>query len=187
MLLNSISASAKCVRVAAFLGFTLFAAPCLANPIGDWMVEKGLARITIVNCDNRLWGVVSWEKQPALDVHNPDPVKRTRPTLGMPVILDMQQTEANRWEGQIYNSNNGKTYAANLSMAGIDALRVRGCVLGVLCGGEVWTRVKADPPPAPQQQQRSTGAATNATSAAAAASAAATQAICTQVTGKPAP
>jgi uncharacterized protein (DUF2147 family) len=182
MSFTSISVGAKYVRVTAFLGFTLFAAPCLANPIGDWMVEKGLARITIVNCDNKYWGVVSWEKEPALDTHNPDPAKRARPTLGMPVILDMRQTESNRWDGQIYNSNNGKTYAANLSMAGADALRVRGCVLGVLCGGETWTRVKADPPPAPQQRATT---ATNA--AAAAAAAAATQAICAQVSGKPTP
>jgi uncharacterized protein (DUF2147 family) len=116
-----------------------------ADPTGEWMVEKGYAKVRIENCGNSLWGAVSWEQTPGVDSKNPDPSKRTRPTLGMPVLLDMKPVEPNKWVGQIYNSENGQTYSSNISIGNSpDILIVRGCVLGILCGGEDWTRVKDD-------------------------------------------
>ncbi len=53
-----------------------------AEPIGDWQVEDGSAHIRIVICRGSLWGVIGWEKTPGKDTENPDPAKRTRPTLG---------------------------------------------------------------------------------------------------------
>ena len=44
-------------------------------------------RIKIADCDGRLWGVVAWEAKPGTDVKNPDPNLRSRPTLGMPILL----------------------------------------------------------------------------------------------------
>jgi uncharacterized protein (DUF2147 family) len=117
-----------------------------ADPIGEWMVEKGYAKVRIENCGNSLWGAVSWELTPGVDSKNPDPSKRTRPTLGMPVLLDMKPVEPNKWVGEIYNSENGQTYSSNIAIGSSpDILLVRGCVLGFLCGGEDWTRVKDDP------------------------------------------
>ena len=105
------------------------------------MVEKGYAKIRIVNCNDELWGVVAWEQKAGVDHNNPDPSKRARPTLGMPVLIAMKPTKPNRWEGEIYNSEDGKTYTSHISLASPDVLQVRGCVLGFLCGGEDWTRV----------------------------------------------
>jgi uncharacterized protein (DUF2147 family) len=117
-----------------------------ADPTGEWLVEKGYAKVRIENCGNSLWGAVSWEQTPGVDSKNPDPSKRTRPTLGMPVLLDMKPVEPNKWVGEIYNSENGQTYSSNISIGSSpDILLVRGCVLGFLCGGEDWTRVKDDP------------------------------------------
>jgi len=118
-----------------------------ADPTGEWMVAKGYARIKIVNCDGEMWGVVAWEQTPGVDSKNPDPSKRSRPTLGMPILLGMKQTKPYQWDGEIYNSQDGRTYTANIAMTAPDVLRVQGCVLRVLCGGENWTRV--EPPPAP--------------------------------------
>jgi uncharacterized protein (DUF2147 family) len=115
-----------------------------AEPTGEWLVEKGYARIKVVNCNNRLWGVVAWEHRPDVDRSNPNPRLRNRPTLGMPILLGMRQVERNRWEGEIYNSQDGRTYSSNISLQGANVLRVQGCVLGFLCGGQNWTRVKAD-------------------------------------------
>src|SRR5450756_2234968 len=52
------------------------------DPTGEWLVAKGWARIRIIDCNGRLWGVVSWEIYPDVDSHNPDSSKRSRPTLG---------------------------------------------------------------------------------------------------------
>ena len=119
----------------------LSAAPALAaDPIGEWLVKDGTARIKIDNCGDGLWGVVAWEKEPGVDENNPDPSKRSRPTLGMPVLLDMKSTEPGKWDGDVYNAENGKTYTSHISLVSPDVLRIEGCVLGFLCGGENWTR-----------------------------------------------
>ena len=112
-----------------------------ADPTGEWLVAKRVARIKIVNCDNRLWGVVAWEATPGVDSNNPDPTKRTRPTLGMPILLGMEKVDANEWKGEIYNAEDGKKYSSSISLLNPDLLKVQGCVLGILCGGENWTRV----------------------------------------------
>ncbi|MDC7785977.1 DUF2147 domain-containing protein [Rhodoplanes sp. TEM] len=126
-------------------GLLLGAAPALAaEPNGEWMVADGVAKVRIETCGSELWGVVSWEKVPGgIDQYNPDPAKRTRPTLGMPLLLGMQQAAPNRWDGEIYNAQNGKTYTANIKLASPDQLELQGCVLGFLCGGQTWTRTAA--------------------------------------------
>ncbi len=111
------------------------------DPTGEWLVAKRVARIKIVNCNERLWGVVSWETTPGVDSNNPDPAKRTRPTLGMPILLGMEKVKSNEWKGEIYNSEDGKTYSSSITLLNPDLLKVQGCVLGILCGGENWTRV----------------------------------------------
>lgn len=111
------------------------------DPTGDWMVAKGLATIRVVDCGGQYWGVVAWEKTPGIDIHNPDPKLRGRPTLGMPVLRGMTPSRPNEWSGDIYNSQDGRTYSASISLLQPDVLKVQGCVLGFLCGGENWTRV----------------------------------------------
>jgi uncharacterized protein (DUF2147 family) len=51
----------------------------------------------------------------------------------------MHASGPNKWSGEIYNADDGKSYHSNISLSGADALRVEGCV-GPLCGGETWTR-----------------------------------------------
>jgi uncharacterized protein (DUF2147 family) len=123
---------------------------------GEWMVAKQIARIKIVDCDGRLWGVVAWEAQPGTDTKNPDPTLRNRPTLGLPFLLGMQPSKPNRWEGQIYNSEDGHTYSASISLVDPATLRVQGCFLGFLCGGENWTRVETQDTPAAKTPPKST-------------------------------
>ena len=127
--------------VVAVLAFrtTAFA----ADVTGEWLVAERTARISIADCGGALWGVVSWEADPGgVDEKNPDPAKRSRPTLGMPILLGMKAGGANQWTGQIYNSENGKTYSGGLTLINPDVLRVRGCLFRILCGGENWTRVQ---------------------------------------------
>jgi len=119
------------------------------SPIGDWRVKDGYANIRIDNCGGKIWGIVAWEREPGFDTDNPDPAKKGRPTLGLPILLGLKQTKPNYWEGEIYNSNNGKTYDANISMVDDNTLKLQGCVLGFLCGGENWTRVTTPPPNSP--------------------------------------
>ena len=91
-----------------FLSFVLGGTAMAAEPWGEWLVAEKTARIRIADCAGTLWGFVSWEADPGLDSKNPDPAKRTRPTLGMPILLGMKAGGKDRWDGRIYNSENGK-------------------------------------------------------------------------------
>ncbi len=68
-------------------------APALAaDPTGDWRVADGVANIRVAECNGSMWGVVAWEKMPGgRDTNNPDVSKQSRPTLGMPILIDMKK------------------------------------------------------------------------------------------------
>jgi len=77
--------------------------------------------------------------------YNPDPAKRNRSVIGMPILLDMKPTSsANRWEGEIYNAEDGKIYSGSIALNSENVLRIEGCVLGFLCGGQNWSRAKCE-------------------------------------------
>jgi len=116
------------------------------QPTGEWRTADGRANIRIDNCAGVLWGVISWEKEPGIDTENPDPARRSRPTLGLPILRAMKPTRPGLWEGEVYNADNGKTYSSRISLTAPDVLKIEGCLLGLLCGGENWTRVAAASP-----------------------------------------
>jgi uncharacterized protein (DUF2147 family) len=122
-----------------------------ADPTGDWRVADGVADIRVAQCNGRMWGVVAWEKTPGgRDTNNPDVSKQSRPTLGMPILLDMKKKPGtDSWEGQVYNAKDGKTYDSTITPTDPDHLEIQGCVLGFLCGGETWTRVAPPIPSSP--------------------------------------
>jgi uncharacterized protein (DUF2147 family) len=122
-----------------------------ADPTGDWKVADGVANIRVAECSGSMWGVVVWEKMPGgRDRNNPDVSKQNRPSLGMPILIDMKKKAAvDQWEGQVYNAKDGQLYNSTIKPAGSDQLEIQGCVLGFLCGGETWTRVAGPIPSSP--------------------------------------
>src|ERR1043165_3973424 len=76
-----------CTAILALTSGTALAAD--ATVIGDWLVKDGYANIRIDQCGGKMWGIVSWEKTAGVDRENPDPAKRARPTLGMPVLMGL--------------------------------------------------------------------------------------------------
>ena len=141
--------SLRLIRAAA-LGFAIWIAAAdeafAATPLGEWLVAEKTARIKLVDCAGSLWGIVSWEADPGLDSHNPDPKKRSQPITGTPVLLGLKPSGPNRWDGSLYNANDGKTYTGGITLVEDNVLRVRGCILFVLCGGENWTRADTGGP-----------------------------------------
>jgi hypothetical protein len=114
-------------------------------------VADGVANIRVAECNGSMWGVVAWEKVPGgHDKNNPDVSKQNRPTLGMPILLDMKKKPSvDEWEGQVYNAKDGQSYSSTIKPVGPDQLEIQGCVLGFLCGGETWTRVAGPIPSSP--------------------------------------
>ena len=131
-----------------------------AEPMGEWLVADGSAHIRIEPCANALWGILSWVREPGFDSQNPNPAKRSRSIVGVPILRAMKPVAANRWEGEVYNAKNGKMYSANIALVSDDVLKIQGCVLGGLfCGGENWTRVQPVSRPAPLPRPRDKTAA----------------------------
>ena len=110
-----------------------------ADPSGEWWVADHSARVRIERCADGYWGAIAWERQPGVDSNNPDPNKRGRPLLGAPLLLSMKPTDANRWEGKVYNPKDGGFYGASIKLEGANTLRLEGCLL-IFCSGETWTR-----------------------------------------------
>jgi uncharacterized protein (DUF2147 family) len=117
------------------------------NVDGTWLTQAGDARVKITKCGGGICGVVAWLRQPydtatgqpATDSKNPNPALAKRPMIGLPLFSGMPPAGPNKWSGQIYNADDGSTYASSVTVTGADSLRVEGCV-GALCGGETWTR-----------------------------------------------
>jgi uncharacterized protein (DUF2147 family) len=142
------------IRTVAYSGIFLatgLASALAADPTGDWRVQDGVANIRVAECNGSMWGVVAWEKiSGGQDKNNPDVSKQNRPTLGMPILLDMKKKPGlDQWEGQVYNAKDGQTYSSTIKPVGTDQLEIQGCVLGFLCGGETWTRVAPPIPSSP--------------------------------------
>src|SRR3974390_700200 len=130
------------VGIAMLTASAVLAAP---SPAGEWMIAKGEAIIRIVDCGGHYWGLVAWEQKPGgVDSKNPNSALRNRSTWGMPIRLGMSPRAGAQatWNGQIYNSEDGRTYDGRISLTAPDKLRVEGCGLGFLCGGEGWHRVR---------------------------------------------
>ena len=138
-----------------------------ADVTGDWRVADGVANIRVAQCNGSMWGVVAWEKTPGgKDINNPDASKQSRPSLAMPILIDMKKKAgvADTWEGQVYNAKDGQLYSSTIKPTGTDQLEIQGCVLGFLCGGETWTRV-APPIPSSPSNSMAKGTPKNVTGA----------------------
>jgi uncharacterized protein (DUF2147 family) len=148
-------------RLLAIAGATLALAgsPAAADPTGLWRVANGEANIRIDDCGGALWGITAWEKKTGnLDSQNPNPALRSRPTLGIHILMGMRPTKPNLWQGEVYDAENGKTYDSRLSVVSPDVLHIAGCVLGgLICGGEDWTRLPQPATRAPPSRSACSG------------------------------
>lgn len=132
-------------------GFLIAAQSAFAadDPAGTWLTQAGDAKVKVAKCGGGLCGTVIWLKQPfdtdtgkpATDSKNPNRELATRPIIGLQLFESMRVDGPSRWSGRIYNADDGQSYDSHISVAGLDTLKVEGCV-GSLCGGETWTRAK---------------------------------------------
>ncbi len=120
----------------------------LANVEGVWLDKDGCA-MRIQACGDAMCGTISSLRpredpatgRPWTDKKNADPGLRSRPLVGVPVLISMRPSGPRKWSGRLYNADNGKTYSGNLIELGPQTIRVEGCVLGI-CGGESLTRMR---------------------------------------------
>jgi uncharacterized protein (DUF2147 family) len=124
--------------------------------LGFWSLTDGKAKFEFYKCGAEYCGKISYMSEPnypstekhglaglpKVDVHNPDPLLRTRPLLGLPLIEGFRYIGGNRWEGgRIYNPEDGAKYRCKLWLDGENRLKVRGYIGFSLLGQTVtWVR-----------------------------------------------
>lgn len=137
---------------------------------GVWQTQL-LSEITIVACEAGFCGSLSKIIVPTqgltaeeiaaaqampvesfTDQRNKDPALRDRPMQGLQILTLRYGSKPNIYDGEIYNPQDGETYAGYVEMLSPDQLRLNGCVLyNIICRGEDWVRVIPEPSETPAQ------------------------------------
>lgn len=125
------------------LGLCALAAPALAQspePTGTWLSQSGETRIRIAKCGSVYCGIIVSSSH-AKDANNPDPKLRDRNLVGVQMISDLKPA-SDGYAGQLYNPQDGKTYAGKLKVTAPNALQLSGCVFGgLICRAQTWSKV----------------------------------------------
>jgi uncharacterized protein (DUF2147 family) len=137
---------------------TLLAAPVGAvgspdpnDPHGVWLRPEGGEQFSFYDCGALLCAKL-------ISVKKPEDEK----SVGAVILRGAAKSGPNEWKGKLYNTQDGKTYDGFITIKSANELRLKGCLWGVLCSGETWTRVAAAKPQnaaaAPAHGKESAGA-----------------------------
>jgi uncharacterized protein (DUF2147 family) len=132
------------------LTFSLLAGSAHAgDPTGFWLTDDGKAKIRIAKCGANVCGNISWLQEPndkngkpKTDINNSEIGKRTRPIVGVPIVLAMKPDGDDKWSGKVYNAEDGKTYDGSLTLSDANTMKLQGCVAAILCKTRSWTRTQ---------------------------------------------
>ena len=141
-----------CGGLTAALTVAGFAGGALADPIGVWLSGSGKSHVRIAPCDDdndKLCGEIVWlrkplgkDGKPRRDIHNDDNSLRSRPLMGVRVLMDMEDEGKGEWgDGDIYNPEDGDTYDSEMEEVDANTLKVSGCVW-FICKTQTWIRVE---------------------------------------------
>jgi len=64
------------------------------------------------------------------DQHNPDPAKRRRKLAGITLVSNGAANGKARWEGNVYNWEDGKTYFGYVEPVDSRTMKASGCLIG---------------------------------------------------------
>lgn len=129
-------------------GLALAAAPQQADAaVGRWNTGTRGAVIEIQRCGASICGRIltsdGLRANPNLkDAKNSSAALRDRPLRGLQILSGFKQQGDGWYGGKIYNAEDGKTYTAEVTLAGPNQLKLRGCVFKPFCKTQTWTRAR---------------------------------------------
>jgi uncharacterized protein (DUF2147 family) len=119
------------------------------SPLGLWQNED--ATFQIFESNGRLSAKIVALREPKTpegkektDIHNPDPVKRSTPIIGLVFMSGFVKQSETRWEGgTIYDPKSGNTYSCFMELETPEKIKVRGFIgLALIGRTEYWSRAK---------------------------------------------
>lgn len=130
-----------------FLIASLYLASALAasaSPVGLWSRtgENGESHIRIALQGSIYTGTIDWMENPRNDTENPDTALQGRPLVGVQIFTSTEEISPTKWEGMLYNPEDGRTYNGSLEQTSANTLELEGCVLVVFCRSDTWTRLE---------------------------------------------
>jgi uncharacterized protein (DUF2147 family) len=143
----------KTAIVAAGLVLTVMAPQASAgsaDPYGVWTMANGKVSVRVRDCGGNLCGAIVALKEPIskidgkpkVDRKNPKTSLRSRPLIGLQVLIAMKPEGEGAWSGAIYNPDDGRTYSASIRYDGGSSMSVKGCVVGILCKTNTFVRIQ---------------------------------------------
>ncbi len=123
------------------------------DPHGIWLRPEGGEQFSFYDCGAQLCAKL-------VAVTKPEDQK----SVGTVILRGASKSGPNEWKGKLYNAADGKTYDGSITVKSASELRLKGCLWGILCSGETWTRVSAAPakPQAALELRDKTAKAANA-------------------------
>ena len=101
------------------------------EPYGVWLrMESGTA-FDFYNCADKLCAKV-------IAVTKPEDKK----AIGTVILRNAVKNEDGEWAGDLYNTQDGKTYAGTIAVKKPTELTLTGCLISILCKSETWQRAK---------------------------------------------
>jgi uncharacterized protein (DUF2147 family) len=107
-----------------------------ADPRGIWLRPEGGEQFSFYDCGAQLCAKL-------ISVKKPEDQK----SIGTVILRGASKVSPNEWKGKLFNAADGKTYDGSITIKSANELRLKGCLWGILCSGETWTRVSAAPKP----------------------------------------
>src|SRR3979409_1657434 len=87
----------------------------LADPSGVWLDKDGGTLLVRPRGEGYCATIATVKPaldpdtgKPWTDKHNPDARKRSRPLVGVPVLISMKPSRPGKWSGRLYDSDSGK-------------------------------------------------------------------------------
>lgn len=155
-------------RVLAFMTLAMLCGPALAEEAeytsllaGTWSV-KGETEVTFAPCEQGECGFLSRLVVPeatyaankeaidamgvenVTDDRNPDPELKKRKVLGLPIVVLSKKVSPVRYEGRVYNPEDGNTYDGIVELADGETLKLTGCAYLIFCQSQEWKRVSEE-------------------------------------------
>lgn len=115
----------------SFFVFGYAATAFAAEPFGTWQRPSTGSQLQFYDCGGKLCAKVTAVKDEA-----------RKKEIGTVIIHGMVKSGENKWEGDLLNLDDGKTYSGVVTLESASALNLKGCVMGILCKGETWRKVK---------------------------------------------
>jgi uncharacterized protein (DUF2147 family) len=117
----------KTIAAGAALALVATSALAQSSPFGTWTRPSNGTKVNFYDCGGNLCAKVTSSS-------NKDSVGKT-------IMNGAKKTGDNKWQGDLLNTEDGKTYSGVVTLDGPKELTLKGCVAGgLICKGETWTR-----------------------------------------------